>query len=72
MMMGRLHLSRNQNSMIEMMAREVVNCAGGSYGTVYAAMRDAYLCGSLRITYPELQALQAAERAKFKDVEPAF
>lgn len=70
--MSRLHLSWKQNNMIEIMAHEVVNCAGGSYGTVYAAMRDAYLCGLLRITYTELQRLQEAERAKFKDLEPAF
>jgi hypothetical protein len=68
--MSRLHLSHKQNSMIETMAREVVNCAGGSYGTVCAAMRDAYLCGLLNITYTELQRRQEDERAKF--LEPAI
>lgn len=47
----------------EAMADEVVECSGGSRGTIYAALRDAFRMGREGLTYAELQAAQKAEKA---------
>lgn len=55
---------------IELMAREVVECSGGSVGTIYAALRDAYRMGALHITYDEVKRRQAAEREQWAREHP--
>lgn len=52
---------------IEWMADEVVECAGGGRGTIYAALRDAYQMGRYGLTYGELQALQQRELADWRE-----
>lgn len=55
---------------IEFMAKEVVQHSGGSTGTIYCALRDAYRMGVEGIDYDELKRRQAAEREQWAREHP--
>lgn len=58
------------SSQLEVMADEVVRCSGGSRGTIYAALRDAYEMGRLRISYSQLLVRQERERSSAPKADP--